>query len=265
MKRGLESFTVMQVGALRVSIASIVLFVFGFKHLKIINKKNFWYLLSAGIAGNFLPAFLFAKAQTELDSGITGILNSVVPIFTVILGIFVFNIKVKHNQILGIIIGFIGSAVLILQGASISPDTNFYYTGFVIAGSLSYAINSNIVKKYLYKEKAISITVSAFSMLLIPALIILINTGFFTEYNFEPTQNLSLFYIAILAVLGTSISVMMFNYLIQISSPVFATSVTYIIPIVAIAWGFTDGEILSIAQLGGVAIILSGIYLVNKH
>ncbi len=265
MKRGLESFTAIQVGALRVSIASAVLLLFGYKHLKIINRKNVIQLFLAGLLGNFLPAFLFAKAQSQLDSGITGILNSLVPLFTVLVGFFLFKIKVKGSQVLGILIGLVGTLILILKGAEMNSSSNYYYVLFVIAATLSYAINSNLIKKYLGNEKALSITVSAFSMFLIPSLIILFYTGFFTEYTFQADQNVSLMYISILAIVGTAISVAMFNQLIKISSPVFATSVTYLIPIVAVMWAVFDGESLHWLQFLGTAIILSGVYLVNKQ
>ena len=265
MKRGLESFTPIQVGALRVSIAATTLLVFGFKHLRIISKKNILQLFLAGLLGNFLPAFLFAIAQSQLDSGITGILNSLVPLFTVVIGIYIFRIKVKSIQVIGIVIGLVGTLILIMKGAEVNTDTNYYYALFVVAACVSYAFNSNLIKKYLYKEKAFSITVSAFSMFLIPSLIILFSTGFFTEYTFQPQQNTSLMYIAILAIVGTAISVAIFNQLIKISSPVFATSVTYLIPIVAVTWAIVDGESLHWIQLLGTVIILSGVYLVNRR
>ncbi|MCK5906337.1 MAG: EamA family transporter [Flavobacteriales bacterium] len=265
MKRGLESFTPIQVGALRVSIAATTLLVFGFKHLRIISKKNILQLFLAGLLGNFLPAFLFAIAQSQLDSGITGILNSLVPLFTVVIGIYIFRIKVKSIQVIGIVIGLVGTLILIMKGAEVNTDTNYYYALFVVAACVSYAFNSNLIKKYLYQEKAFSITVSAFSMFLIPSLIILFSTGFFTEYTFQPQQNTSLMYIAILAIVGTAISVAIFNQLIKISSPVFATSVTYLIPIVAVTWAIVDGESLHWIQLLGTVIILSGVYLVNRR
>jgi len=265
MKRGLDSFSSIQVGALRVSIASVTLLIVGFKHLRIISRNNILQLFLAGLFGNFLPAFLFAQAQTQLDSGITGILNSLVPLFTVVVGMYVFSIKVKRGQIIGIVIGLIGTIILILKGADINTDTNYFYVLFVIAATISYAINSNLIKRYLGKEKALSITVSAFSIFLIPAIIILYNTGFFNDYTFQQNQNESLMYIAILAIVGTAISVAIFNQLIKISSPIFATSVTYLIPIVAVAWAVFDGESLHWVQLLGTAIILSGVYLVNRR
>jgi drug/metabolite transporter (DMT)-like permease len=259
MKRGLESFSSVQVGALRVSIAALTLFVFGFKHLRIISKKNIFQLFLAGLFGNFMPAFLFAKAQSQLDSGITGILNSLVPLFTVIIGIYLFKIKVKSAQVTGIIIGLVGSLILILKGAEVNTDTNYYYALFVVAASLSYAINSNLLKKYLSQEKALSI-----SIFLIPALIILFSSGFFEEYTFQKAQNESLMYIAVLAIIGTAISVAIFNQLIKISSPVFASSVTYLIPIIAVSWAVFDGESLHWVQVLGTGIILSGVYMVNR-
>jgi drug/metabolite transporter (DMT)-like permease len=264
MKRGLEEFSPIQVGALRVSIAATSLFIIGFKHLRAITKKNFVFLALAGLLGNFGPALLFAKAQSELDSGITGILNSLTPLFTVIIGLYLFKIKVKSAQVAGILIGLAGSILLILKGAEINSGSNYLYTLFIIAATAGYATNTNLIKKYLFKEKALDITVSSFSIFLIPSLILLYYTDFFKEYQYTSAQNTALFYIAILSIIGTALSVVIFNMLLKISTPVFATSVTYIMPIVAIFWAIVDGEKLDILQIIGTFIILSGIYLVNR-
>ena len=187
-----------------------------------------------------------------------------VPLFTLVIGIYLFKFPLKNNHIIGIVIGLIGALMLILKGAEISADTDFSYAIFVIIASISYAINSNLVKKYMSNQKALAITVSSFSLFLIPAILVLLFTGFFSSYKFQSEQNIALSYVAFLAIIGTALAVSMFNHLIKISSPVFATSVTYIVPIIAIFWAILDGETLHWMQLLGAVIILSGVYLVNK-
>ena len=74
----------------------------------------------------------------------------------------------------------------------------------------------------------------------------------------------SLFYIIILSIFGSAFAKILFNKFIQIASPVFASSVTYTLPIVAIMWGFMDGETISLRQFFATAIILVGVFLANK-
>lgn len=266
IKKGLVGLSPIELGSLRIIFTSVFLFIFGFSSLKTIAKKNWFWIFISGFLGTFFPSFLFAYAETEVDSGIVSILNSLVPLNTILFGLAVFKIASTRRQILGVIVGFIGTAILIANGAKLNPDQNYLYAGFVILSTMMYAININIIKKYLQDEKPMAIATGGFAAIIIPALlVILFTTDFFTTTLFDTdTSLIPIFYVVILALFGTALAKVMFNKLVQIATPVFASSVTYLMTLVAVLWGVIDGEKISLIQFLGGVIILSGVYLANK-
>ena len=264
IKKSLLGLSPIQLGALRMIITAVFLLLIGFKTLKHIQKKHWKYILYTALLGTFFPVFLFAYALTGIDSSISAILNSLTPFNTFIFGALAFGFAFKKKQLIGIVVGLIGTVILILQGAHLNPHQNYWYALLVIASSVGYAFNVNIVKKYLNDLNALAITTGNFLLLIIPALIVLFLTDFHVDFTWDKPTISSLGYITILSVVGTGIAKVMFNRLVQISSPVFSSSVTYLIPIVAVMWGVVDGERLSFIQLLAGAVILFGVYLVNK-
>jgi drug/metabolite transporter (DMT)-like permease len=265
IKKSLLGLTAYQLGALRVIITGLFLLVIGFKRIKTINKKDWKWITISGFIASFFPAFFFAIAETEIDSAIASILNSLVPLNTILIGLAIFKIGTSKRQMLGVIIGFIGTAILILKGANLNPNQNYLYAGFVIVSTLMYAINVNIIKRYLQDVKPLTIAVGNFLPIIIPAVIVLLFTGFFKEETFNNKDlKISLLYVTILSLFGTALAKVLFNKLVQISTPVFASSVTYIMPIVALGWGLLDGEGFSVLQGFATLIILAGVYLANK-
>jgi len=264
MKKALNGLTPIQVGALRVIITAIALLLVGYKSLSTIKKQHWWPLFLTAMLGTFFPVFLFAYAVSVIDSSITSILNSLTPLNTLIVGFLVFGLTFKRHQVFGVLIGFLGTAILIFKGAELNPNQNYIYAALPIISSIGYAFNVNIIKKSLSDLSGLAITVGNFVLIIIPAFIVLWFSDFFQTY--EPTKaiNSSLIYLTILAVLGTAFAKTLFNNLIQISSPLFATSVTYLIPIVAVFWGILDHENLSVLQLIAGIIILLGVYLANR-
>jgi len=264
MKKALIGLTPIQVGTLRMIFTALTLFAFGYKSITGLTRKEWYYITLVAYFGTFFPVFMFAYAIQHIDSSITSILNSVTPLLTLILGALFFGYSFLRKQVAGIIIGLIGAAFLILKGAEINPDQEYSYAVLVIIASVGYAFNVNILKKHLEHLSALSITTASFSTLFIPALFILWRTGFFnTEYS-TATYN-SLLYLVVLAVFGTAMAKTLFNKLVQISSPIFSSSVTYLIPVVAIFWGVLDGEKLHLSQVIAGFLILFGIYLTNKN
>ena len=158
----------------------------------------------------------------------------------------------------------IGTVVLILKGAALNPNQNYWYAILVVISSIGYAFNVNIVKKYLHDLDALAITTGNFLLLIIPAFLVLVFSGFFNDLEMNNEMTSALGYITILSIVGTGIAKVMFNKMVHISSPIFAASVTYLIPIVAVIWGMIDGEKLSLIQLLAGGIILFGVWLVNK-
>ncbi|WP_299890285.1 DMT family transporter [uncultured Lacinutrix sp.] len=265
IKKGLLGLTPYQLGALRTVLTGLFLLAVGFNTIKTIKKKDWKWIIISGLLGSFIPAFFFAIAETEIDSAVVSVLNSLVPLNTILMGLAIFKITSTKRQILGVIIGFIGTAILILKGAALNPDQNYWFAGFIIASTLMYAANVNIIKRYLQDVKPLTIAVGNYVPIIIPALIVLVFTDFFSIDNFNSSVfGISIFYVAILSLFGTAMAKVLFFKLVQISTPVFASSVTYIMPIVALIWGLLDGESFSVLQGLATIIILIGVYLANK-
>ena len=264
IKKGLVGLTAIELGSIRIIISALVLLPFTFKRLMAITFKQWKWIIISAFVGSFFPAFLFAYAEQEIDSSVASILNSIVPLNTIIIGLVLFGIKSTKRQIIGVLLGFFGAYQLILSGINLNPDQNYFYSGLVIICSFLYAFNVNIIKKYLQELSAIAIATGHFIVILIPSIIVLL----ISDFNFEKLQNsqtqTSLFYVTLLAIFGTTLAKILFNKLINISSAVFASSVTYSMLIVSISWGVMDGENFSINQLFATTIIVTGILLTNK-
>lgn len=265
IKKGLVGLTALQVGSLRSVFAALFLVVIGFRSIKHIKGKQWKWIAFSGFFGTFFPAYLFSYAETEIDSAIVSILNSTTPLLSMLVGIFVFEAVFNKRKFVGVIIGLLGTTALILSGAAVNPDQNYWYSLLVILASLFYGFNANIIKEHLQSIPALAITTGNFMVIAIPALIVLATTGFFSvEVLTAPNVSMSLLYIGILGVIGTGAALIVFNKLIQISDPVFSTSVTYLVPIVALGWGFLDGESFTIIQLFSGIVILLGVVIVNS-
>ena len=264
MKKALLGVTPIQLGALRMIFSALFLLMVGFKSLKKIKKKHWLYIVYTAIAGTFIPGFLFAFAIENIDSAIVSILNSFTPFNTLIIRALLFGFTFKKSQLLGIFIGLGGTLILILKGAAVNPNQNYWFALLIIIASMGYAFNANMIKKNLSDLDALAIVTGNFVLLLIPAIVVLAFTDFFTEFKMDETGTSSLGYIIILSVVGTGIAKTIYNKLVQISTPIFSSSVTYLIPIVAIFWGIGDGEEINQHQVFSVFIILAGIYLIKE-
>lgn len=263
IKKGLENgLSAYQVGAFRIIFSAFFLLIIGFKSLAQIKPFQWKYIAITAFFGTFLPAFLFALAETKVSSSVCSILNSLTPLNTLLIGTLAFGLTIKRNQFLGVFVGLAGTAILILNGKQQSSD-NYYYCILVLIASVCYGLNVNLVKRFLSNLKPLSITTGNFLILLFPALLVLFFTDFKSQLQIISFQH-GLLYIAILGIVGTGIANIIFFKLIQIASPVFATSVTYLIPIVAFFWGLVDNESLTAIQFLGALVVLIGVYLSNK-
>ncbi len=265
MKKALVALTPIQVGALRIIITGLFLFTVGFKSLKQIKKEHYKPIITTAVLGTFIPVFLFAYAINDIDSAIASILNSLTPLNTLIVGGLFFGFTFNKFQKAGVLIGFLGTIVLILSSAQINSDQNYYYATLPVLASIGYAVNVNILKKSLKNVSALGIATGNFVIMFIPALIILYFTDFFSTYDTSNNSvNLSLFYLVLLSLFGTALAKTLYNKLVQISSPVYSASVTYLIPIIAVMWGVLDGEKFFISQLVASLFIFFGVYLSSK-
>ncbi|WP_238718900.1 DMT family transporter [Pelagihabitans pacificus] len=264
IKKSLLGMTALQVGGLRIVFASLFLLLFGFRTLALPMLKDWKWLVMAGLLSSFFPPFLFAVAQTELDSGVTSIFNSTVPLLTTLVGIGLFGLVITKRQLVGVFIGLFGTLSLIITGMEFSPDQNYWYSIFILLSALGYALNINIIKTKLQHLSPLAVTTASFAVAILPAIVLVSYSGFLEEINSDEAMKDAIWYLLALALFGTAIANIFFNNLIKVSSPVFAASVTYLIPLVAILWGLWDGESINAYQLVGGLIILFGVWLVNK-
>lgn len=263
IKRGLIGLTPYQLGSLRIIFATIFLLIIGYKSLATIPHVKWKYIALTSLIGTFMPVYLFAVAETEISSSITAVLNSLTPLGALVIGVLAFGLQVQRRQVFGVIIGLIGSILLIANGAANNPGQNYWYTLLVVFAAFCYSLNVNLIKKYLSDVKPLAITAGNFVVLLIPALIVLFSNDFAAVVTKQEVQN-AMIYIAILGIIGTGTANIIYFKLIQMSSPVFAASVTYMIPVVAFFWGILDREFFTPIQYVGAVIIFVGIYLSAK-
>ncbi|AZQ43274.1 DMT family transporter [Nonlabens ponticola] len=254
----------LQLGALRTMISGTILIAIGWKSFSKTKRKDWPWLALSGLLGTFFPAFLFAYAQTEIDSAISAILNSTVPLITLILGAIVFGIGFSKKQLLGVIIGLTGAVGLVLAGMENNPEQNYLFAGLILIACTCYASNVNIIKRYLQEIKPLAIATANFVFILPLAIIVFLSAdGASIEFTSEPVLK-SLGFILVLCLFGTVAAKIMFNKLVQITSPVFASSVTYLMPVIGLTWGILDGEDFNIWQFVATAVIIFAVILVTS-
>jgi len=259
MKKGLVSFSAIQVASLRILISAIVLLPF----LRKIQKKDWIFIAIVAFFGSGIPTFIYPLAITKIDSNIAGIINSLTPVFTMIFGVLLFKTQIKIVQVIGLLISFIGAAILILYGTSGESFSFSTYALIAVLAPLFYGFSSNVLKAKLNHIHALSLTANTFVLLFPFALIILLLTDFFQILKTDAVAYVSLSYIAVLAILGTAFALVIFNFLIKKTSAIYASSVTFLMPIVVLMWGFLSGEIIGIFHFIGLSLILMGVYLLN--
>jgi RarD protein len=265
MKRGLLVFSPGEVGSIRVIAAGAFLLPVALTRLKELQPMHFGKLLISGLLGIFFPAFLFATAQTRIESSVTGILNSLTPICTLLVGIFFFGQQFRSRSLLGIIIGLAGTVILIFANYGGDVGGLNLFAGLVIIACICYAINLNFVKFKITDLRALTITSVSIMMITPLAVIYLFGfTDFLTKMNTNAGAWPALGYLVFLGIMSTSVATFIFNHLVKISTPLFTSSVTYLIPIVAVMWGLFDNEQLLIGHFLGMIAIITGVYLANK-
>lgn len=265
IKQGLKYFPADVVGALRVTAASIFLLPLALPRLKELKNGDSFKLFVSGLMGIFFPAFLFAWAQTQLNSSVAGILNTLSPVWTMIFGVLLFNQRFKGYALLGVVISFGGTVLLALSRSGGSITGFNLYALLIVAACAFYGANLNWIK---FRIQGLgSLTITSVSLLFIgplAAAYLFVFTDFVPILVQTPEAWKGLGFVLLLALMSTAIANLLFVKLIGISTPLFASSVTYIMPIVAVMWGFIDGEVLTLWHLVGMALIISGVYLANK-
>ncbi|MBW8358741.1 MAG: EamA family transporter [Weeksellaceae bacterium] len=265
IKKSLEHYGPFQVGALRVLIAGILLAPVALLNMTKFPKKRWKWLVLAAVSGNFIPMFLFPLAETEVSSSIAGIINSMMPIFVIIIGALFWKFQTTKRQVIGVAISFSGACLLMVSGQE-GGSMKIVPILWLLLATLLYAVSTTTVKSKLSDIPAkIMSSFVFFFILAVPSLITLAFTGFFQ--NFEGTEGefIGLGYVSLLSIFGTGLAMMLNYRLLNISTPLFASTVTLLMPIVAVIWGVLDGETLTLIQFAGGIIIIMGLIFLRSR
>ena len=264
IKKGVAVYSPLQIACLRIILSSLVFLPFAWKQLSTLKRKDLAPILWVGWIGSAIPAFLFPLAQTHTDSAVASMLNTFVPLNVFILGLLFFGVKFKWNKLFGVLLGLSGVFFLLFNfGSGQSMNFNAYAL-FILLGGICYATSVNTVKTYAQHIHPLTLTLAAFLSAMPIALILLLTTDFPHRLSNVDGGGMAFFYIFLLAALGTAMANVIFFHLTQRTNALFASSVTYLIPIVALFWGVLDGEIIGWNHLVGLSLALCGVYMTSR-
>ncbi|MBK7886116.1 MAG: EamA family transporter [Bacteroidetes bacterium] len=263
MKRGLTAFRPDQVASIRMLVACLASLPLAFSRLRHIKWESAKYMAVVGIVGSGIPAFLFATAQTRISSYLAGMLNALTPVFTLILGSLFFHSKFTGRQIAGVMIGFIGAAglVFVRSGGGLSADAGFAF--LIVIATCCYGISVNTIKTFLSGQDTLLISSVSLLAVGIPYGIYLFTTDFVERLFTLPEAGVAFASLATLSIFGTALSNILYFQLVKTAGPLFASAVTYLMPVIALAWGMADGETLHPIHLFAMLAILAGVGLIS--
>ncbi len=265
MMEGLTALTAFQVAAMRIFSAGLVLSPIAFQQLKVMPKEKIKMAVLSATIGNFIPAFLFCIAETRINSSLAGIVNALTPLFAILMGVVFFKMPFVWQKVAGVLVGFVGLCLLFVPKSDGIPfDQNQWYALFVVAATMLYGINPNLIVKHLQGINSLHIASIGLSCLAIPSFFILLFTGYFSSFSTDPTFLRATGASVILGVFGTAVAQIFFLMLLKRTGVVFSSLATYIMPFVAILWGVYYGEQVTRWELICLTIILSGVYFANK-
>ena len=263
MKEGLVKLTAYQVAAMRIFSSGMVLMPIGLRIYKQVSWQQIKYIVLSALVGSFIPAFLFCIAEEHINSSLAGIVNALSPLFSILIGVLFYHMKTTPQKIGAVLIGFVGLCLLFIQKDGFKVDGQVGYSLLVVLATIGYGWNGNLLARHLKEVGSVNIAAIAFPILAIPALVVLVSSGYF-EHSWADTAFLKASFAAIiLGVVGTAVAQILFYMLLKRTSVIFASLVTYTIPFVAILWGVWYGETITMMQIACLVLILSGVYFAN--
>ncbi len=264
IKHALIGFQPMQVAVLRILAGGLTLLPLIFIAFRKIPLNKYGHIFLCALAGSGIPIYLYPLAQTHIDSGVTGIINSLTPLCTYIIGILFFGIVRTKQKLTGVLIGLLGAVCLIVFKSEQALKAEFFYICVALASPFLYGFSSNYLKKHLMGLPSFALTSLMYFMLLIPSLPLLFYTEIPQQIQTSEAAVKALPYALLLGIFGTAVAMSLFNVLIKRADIMFAASVTYLMPVVAIILGLLDNEQLAWNDFLGLALILGGVLLINK-
>ena len=263
MKEGLTKLSPYQVATIRILSAGIVLLPVAVRQWKNIPRNKLGYVFLSGLLGSFFPAYLFCLAETKIDSSLAGFLNSLTPIFTIFTGLLFFGQVFQLHKLIGVLIAMGGMLVLLFAKGNISWQY-LSFASFALVATVLYGLNINLVGRHLHETGSLAVVAVSFALLLIPCVIILWATGYFSLPLANKPFVIASGASSVLGIMGTAVATILFYILIKRSGGLFASMVTYGIPFVALSWGALAGETINEWQVVGLVIILCGVYVTTR-
>lgn len=263
MKKGLRTFRPDQLASLRMGISFLCLLPFVITRYKQVENSHWKYLCAAGLLGNGIPAFLFATAQTHISSSVAGMLNGLTPVFVLIVGWWFFKVNTSRNGIAGVFIGLTGAVSLLFIRSSGTISSDPKYGLLIVLATICYGFSANIIRSRLQMASSVLITAFVLAFVGPPSIIYLFTTDFTDRLSIDGAL-IDLGFVAVLAIFGTALSTVLFNRLLKITTAIFASTVTYMIPVVAMLWGIADGETIGLSHVASLLVILTGIYMASR-
>ncbi len=265
IKRGLVAYDPLQLASVRLIVSALTFLPVFFFIYKSVDWSKWQYLLIIGLTGNAIPAWLFAKAQTKLSSSLAGVLNSLTPLFTLLLAIVIFNLPFKRNTIAGVFLGFIGAITLAWFGESSGATSDSTYVLYVVGAAFCYAISANTVASKLKGSSSMTLSAASFMFLLPIAVVLFFGSEAHTTTLQDPRGWEAFGYVALLAIASTVIATVLYYRLVQMTGAVVSSFVSYLVPAVAAGWGLYDGEPITLFTFVGMGLILLGVYIARKE
>lgn len=264
MKEGLKALTALEVAAIRMLSAGIILLPFAVQQFNQLPRRQLARIILSGVLGSFLPAVLFCVAETRIDSALAGMLNALTPLFVIVIGVLLFGLRTPWVKIAGVLIGFTGMLLLVATRPVISGSNDVAFAMLVVLATCCYGLNVNLVNRYLKHLPSLQLAAVSFSALIPAALFVLSAEGFWAKTNL-PGIAWPVSAAVLLGVAGTAAATILFYQLLKRAGPLFSSMVTYGIPFIALGWGLLAGETITLLQVAGLLIILLGVYLANRN
>ncbi len=266
IKLAIRGFSPVEVTFLRLALGAAVLFPIVLARREALPRTaRIWaHIAVAALFANAVPYLLFAVAEQTVASSTAGIINATTPLCTVILALAVRHQKsVTSWQAAGLIVGFGGALLIFSPWGSTSAVTS---AGGLecLAASVSYAISYIYMDRYIARRGLSPITLSACQLLVAAVMlaVALAATGARTPH----IGGASLAGVAILGVIGTGIAYVLNYQIITSEGATIASTVTYLLPVVAIVLGvLVLGENITAMVLAGIALVLAGVALTRRH
>ena len=266
MKEGLEAINAYHLALIRILSAGLIMLPLAIPAYRAVSRKRIMPIILSGFIGTFIPSFCFTIAQTKVDSSLAGIMNSLTPIFTIAIGALFFQLKISWIKWMGLILGFTGMVILVTGNADKISTDHIGYSLFIILATICYGLNVNVVTRFVRDVAPMHVAAIAFTSLIIPSLIILLMTGFFSAPALlNGSWNNGIIAASTLGIVNTGLASVIFYLLVKKAGPVFSSTVTYGIPFIAMGWGLLDKEPVTLFQVAALLIILLGVWLANKE